>query len=53
MNIQKYMLNFCIINWVNAAFDMGTKSNNTRIACRKLNLSIIRFNQGIIKKKML
>jgi hypothetical protein len=33
------------------AFDMGTKSNNTRTAWRNLNASVIKFNQGLIDKQ--
>ena len=32
------------------AFNLGTKSNNTRNAWRLLNTAILRFNQGILGK---
>jgi hypothetical protein len=33
------------------AFDMGTKSNNTRTVWRNLNASVIKFNQDLIDKE--
>jgi hypothetical protein len=34
-----------------AAFNLGAKSNNTRVAWRHLNAEVIKFNQGILKEE--
>jgi flagellar motor component MotA len=54
-SVQSYISILAVIAAISAALltslDIGTKSNNTRNAWRKLNTAMMKYNQGVFTSK--